>query len=341
MKKHLIAAGVVAAFAAPAMAQNVSVYGIVDVNYQYQDVDNGTGNTAMSQSGLATSRLGFRGSEDLGGGLKAEFQLEGKLVNSDGQVGTTSTDTLFDRESWVGLSGAFGAIRLGLSDVSDSVNIDAKVSQIGDFGLITELSTDKKKVIRYTTPNFNGLSAQVGYASPDSSVSSVTGAVTEATNNSISNLYIAYEKGPLGVYAGFENKKISASYDQSQTNIGAKYDFGAFSVGLVYSTRDGVGTGSTSAPYNAAAASGDKDYKQYVLSVAAPLGNGFKAHAAYQNRDLGGADTSLADFRTITLAVTKAMSKRTTAYGAIVDKSYDLTSDPDNKTVILGVTHSF
>jgi predicted porin len=329
MKKHLIAAAVAAAVVAPAaMAQNVSIYGILDMNWSAVDTDGTAGtSSAMGSNALATSRLGFRGSEDLGGGLKAEFQLEGKLSPENGQLGATGTtstaNTMFDRESWVGLSGGFGAVRFGLSDVTSSVNIDSKVSQMGDLGLISELSTDKKKVIRYTTPNFNGFTAEVGYANPDST----TAANGETTVGKLKNLYAAYEKGPLGVYLGYENLNTTATYDQKQMNFGAKYDFGVVSVGAVYATRDGA---------TAAA----NDFDQMVVSVAAPLGNGLKLHAGYEVYDTDNTATA-SDFKSITVALTKAMSKRTTLYAAFIDTDKELASEKDSKQYTVGIVHSF
>ena len=334
MKKHLVAAAVAAAVAVPVMAQNVSVYGILDVNLSSIDTSGASSETVLGKSALATSRLGFRGSEDLGGGLKAEFQLEGTLDPTTGVLGTSAastsnsvTDSMFDREAWVGFSSGFGSIRAGTTDVSDAVNIDAKVSQAGDLGLISELSTDKVRTIRYTTPSFSGFSAQVGVASPNST------ATSEVTNGSITNFYAAYEQGKLGVYAARESVERTQTYDQKQSTVGAKYDFGAASVGLVYSKRKGAEATS--------GAAGDEDYKQYVLSAAVPLANGYTLHGAYQSRDLAGTDNATRDFSTVTLAVTKSMSKRTRLYAAFIDKDFDAAASADTKQYTVGVVHNF
>lgn len=338
MKKHLIAAAVVSAFAAPAMAQNVSVYGVLDVGYNYTDTDVTGGNSALNENSLVTSRLGFRGSEDLGGGLKAEFQLEGKLQPTNGELGKTSGETsgsnLFDRESWVGLAGNFGAVRVGRSDVTDVHNIDSKVSQLGNLGLISTNSGDLAKTIRYSTPSFKGFSAQIGYASPDSRTTSGT---AENTINSVSSVYLAYEAGPLGLYIGQDEKKISATLDQKQTTIGAKYDFGMASVGLVYGSRDNAAASSSTA-YTTSATG--KDLDMTVLSVAVPLSNGYKLHAAYESQDLDGSDAA-ADFSSVTLAVTKSLSKRTSLYAAFISTDKDLNTENDSKSYTVGVVHSF
>lgn len=108
MKKHLAAA--LAVFAAPSFAQsNVTLYGIVDMFYQYAD---GADSVSRLQSGgLHGSRFGFRGSEDLGGGLKANFTLEGGINVDDGSSGQGGIT--FGRAAHVGLSGPFGTVSLG------------------------------------------------------------------------------------------------------------------------------------------------------------------------------------------------------------------------------------
>lgn len=89
MKKSLIAFAVLGAFASAASAQsNVTVYGIVDAAVMYTNNQAGGTNKAVMEAGqLLTSRWGIKGSEDLGGGLKANFNLEGTLANDTGAAG--------------------------------------------------------------------------------------------------------------------------------------------------------------------------------------------------------------------------------------------------------------
>jgi predicted porin len=111
MKKALLALAVLAAFAGTASAQtNVTMYGVLDMALQHEN--DGVNSTTALDSGIQSgSRLGFKGTEDLGGGLKANFDLEAG-VNAD--TGTSSQGgILFGRQAWVGLSGGFGSLRLG------------------------------------------------------------------------------------------------------------------------------------------------------------------------------------------------------------------------------------
>ena len=131
MQKKLIVAAVAGALAAPlAIAQsNVTIYGIADVGVEWGD--SGFGNKFRVQSGQASgSRLGFKGSEDLGGGLKANFTLEMGFALDNGQLTTHNSQTtnsasiiktaptttgtvIFARQAWAGLSGNFGEVNLG------------------------------------------------------------------------------------------------------------------------------------------------------------------------------------------------------------------------------------
>src|SRR5437867_5276807 len=109
MKKSLLALAVLGAFAGAASAQSsVTLFGIVDVNARY--VKNGDVKAkSLGTDGINSSRLGFRGVEDLGGGLKAGFHLE---AGTNPDVGTTNAK-FFNRRSTVSLLGGFGEVRLG------------------------------------------------------------------------------------------------------------------------------------------------------------------------------------------------------------------------------------
>ena len=138
MKKSLIAFAVLSAFAASASAQsNVTLYGIIDAAAMYDTNQTASGGKllTMSSGQLLTSRWGFKGSEDLGGGTKAIFDLEGTLNNTTGGAGAGfggnsftqagSGTSLFDRLSYVGVTGDFGTLTGGRNNILgvDSVGL--------------------------------------------------------------------------------------------------------------------------------------------------------------------------------------------------------------------------
>ena len=285
MKKHLIAAAVAGILAAPAMAQ-VTVYGIMDLAVRSSSPDVGPSTTTMVSGSFYTSRLGFKGTEDLGGGLKASFTLEGK-VDSD-----TGATTLGNRESSVALSGGFGAITLGRTDTSQSEAIDlvAHFANMGNFGLngAPEYTGDQPNTIRYTSPSMGGVTLQVGTSLGDERGGD--------DNNSIS---LAYATGPLSIAVGFDD----VGNDDFQV-IGARYDAGAFAVGISAGKRDAA-----------------TDIDTMGLSAMINLGSGMAAHVGVRTME-SGTD----EFKTTNLGVSKALSKRTTLVGMYQDTDKGATA---------------
>lgn len=110
MKKSLLALAVLGAFVGVASAQSsVTLYGTIDLNARYVKNDGSTRRLSLGQDGLNSSQLGFRGVEDLGGGLKAGFTL---LSGVNADTGSTNAQ-FFNRRSTVSLMGGFGEVRLG------------------------------------------------------------------------------------------------------------------------------------------------------------------------------------------------------------------------------------
>ena len=109
MKKSLLALAALTAFTGVASAQSsVTLFGIVDVSMR--NVKNGpTSLKSLSTDGMGSSRLGFRGVEDIGGGLRASFWLEGSLAADTGNANGQN----WQRRSTVSLTGGFGEVRLG------------------------------------------------------------------------------------------------------------------------------------------------------------------------------------------------------------------------------------
>lgn len=339
--KKLIATAVMAVMATAAQAQNVTVYGIIDT--AVQNYSNGTDRYTRSADGvLNTSRFGVRGSEDLGGGLKANFQLEALLGPSQGTLGSTTATETFNREAWVGLSGGFGEIRVGRQDVTFAQNIDSGASQAGDFalravngGTNVELGTDQKNVIKYISPAIGGLTVQLGHASGNAA-----GATTDAQaeQNGIS---LDYRVGKARLMAGYQkNGGATTAAERDFTVYGVSYDFGFVSAGFTY----GEGDVSTT---------GDVKNKTTTTSVKVPLGKGVAAHAVYSTAK-DGSKSSDGEGSGYTLALTKELSKRTTVYAAYtaVDNeanskmSMNTTTAPataglDPKAVTVGISHVF
>src|SRR5664279_301590 len=118
MKKSLLALAVLGAFAGAASAQSsVTLYGTVDLSGKYVKNDGSSKRVSLARDGINSSQLGFRGIEDLGGGLKAGFDLLASVGADSGDIGAgqsaTGSGTFFTRRSVIKLIGNFGEIRGG------------------------------------------------------------------------------------------------------------------------------------------------------------------------------------------------------------------------------------
>ena len=316
MKKSLIALAVLAASGAAMAQSSVTLFGIVDTGVGYvknsgskniYDMQ-GQNKSGMTNSGNATSRLGFRGVEDLGGGLKAGFWLEGEIFPDNG------AKTLdFQRRSTISLAGAFGEVRLG-RDLTPGYVKASSYDMFGQVGMgqflgwspnLTGTLGDTNGVrgsnmLSYYTPNMGGFHAAVAYGFGEDHA-------TNKTDRYVGG-YAAYDNGPLSATLSVDKKNglLSAgpsnyNVDRSQVAAGASYDFGMAKLsGLVQQVKfKEVGTPST-----------DK-YNNWMLGVSAPVGPG-TVKAQYAAYKVKGTDDKA---HQISLGYVYDMSKRTAVYG--------------------------
>src|SRR5574340_655132 len=163
MKKSLIALAVAGVVSAPAFAatSNVDVYGKLHVSVSvFDDQSNTLEDTQISSN---ASRIGFKGAEDLGGGLSAIWQIESG-VNLDEGNGTWAS-----RNSFVGLKDGFGTVMIGNNDTplkSIGRTIDLFGDTLADSRNVTGVESDTraKNSVTYNSPSFSGLAFAAQYA---------------------------------------------------------------------------------------------------------------------------------------------------------------------------------
>ena len=231
MKKSLLALAVLGAFAATAQAQSsVTIYGIVDAGITMQSKAASSGSTvnnklfALTSGGMSGSRLGFKGTEDLGGGLKANFVLESGFNTDTGALNSQEQNqtNLFRRTSTVGLSGAFGSVNVGRqTDFAYSgVNGGTAVySTQGYMGIFTDDNGSSQarlagsrtdNSIRYDMPAFNGLTGGVMYGFGEQ-----TGAGSAGQSYSAG---LKYDNGPISFGGSYYQSKFGATPSDSVLN---------------------------------------------------------------------------------------------------------------------------
>ena len=314
MKKSLIALAVLAASGAAMAQSSVTMFGVVDTGVSYIKGSGGNSNYGLSTGNMSSSRLGFRGVEDLGGGLKAGFWLEGGFNADAGDgkaAGASGSGFEFARRSTVSLMGNFGEVRLGRDETAAYNKLAAysNFSVIGMGGFRGWNSTTgngirQNNMIAYFTPNFSGFTAGVNYAFGETAGSSKTGRYFGG--------FAAYNNGPLSVTVGADRKNnaneavagFAGATKLDTYGLGASYDFGVAKVnGLVLQAKEkdaGVNTKQTS----------------YALGVSAPVGGVgvVKAqYALYNAKNDTAANTGKA--HQLSLGYEHNLSKRTAVYG--------------------------
>src|SRR5690625_3308645 len=227
MKKTLLAAALMVGFAGVAQAEtSVTLYGVVDggVGYQRLKTEADAGNAKATRSGLLSgvqrgNRWGVRGSEDLGNGLRAIFQLESGFDINTGE--SAQGGRLFGREAHFGLAGdSWGQLTFGRQTTVSSQYIPSIGSPFGasfmqaNFGATFSAvnTTRYDNMIQYQTPSFSGFQAGLGYsfnADGPQAPTLKSGGVKTKLNNKAWTAALRYANGPIA--AGL-------SYDQSKAD---------------------------------------------------------------------------------------------------------------------------
>jgi predicted porin len=332
MKKTLLALATLTAFAGVASAQStVTIGGIMDVGVA--NVKNGSAGSikSLSSGRSATSRLIFRGVEDLGGGLKANFWLESEVgvdTGSGGSTVGTATGVFWARRATVGLSGGFGEIRAGRENNStfnswNSIELFGYVgvaspanlrgSFFGNSNGGTATAVRQSNAVTYLLPTLGGLYGQV----------QVSAGENAANQQKSASFRLGYAAGPLNISAGYgKMDKDGAMVDDLTTmNLVGSFNAGFATFGLgyeksEYSTRDQqlitvnvqvpVGNGAFKAQYTtssgtgAAATPDQYDAKMFGLGYVYNLSKRTSLYASYGSINNGGSVTSGANFTATT-----------------------------------------
>ena len=340
MKKSLIALGAALACLGSVHAQSsVQVTGLVDAYVGSMRLAGASGHTnVVGSGGMTTAWFGFKGTEDLGGGLKANFLLT-SFFQADSGAPTRQIpgDTFFSRDASVGLSGGFGNVQLGrgmapnflptilLNPFGDSFTVSplvlhANVPNVGAgwFNQTTPVDTGWNNEIIYTTPNFGGLTANVHYQFGEQAGKS-------GKNNT--GLNVMYFGGPLTLMGFYESAQISYATGgvmdkQTDWMLGGAYDFG---VAKAYATYGQAKTNDNDAT----------DRKTFSLGADVPVGAGAIklaiARTKMDNLDLRRTTTSV--------GYDHNLSKRTDVYAVAMRDQ--ITSLSSGTSLILGIRHRF
>jgi predicted porin len=301
--KQTILAAAAAGLAGLASAQSsVTLYGVADVA-----VAKTTGVATRMYSSTTpnngTSRWGMRGTEDLGGGLKAGFNLEAQVGMTDGSTATA----YFARASNLTLGGDWGSIKAGRTltpsyhgvmawELTGAANYSVVNSQFGYGGLNSRHNSE----FSYTSPSWGGLSVTVGHI-----------LAADNGNAAKSDINVMYRSGPLSAgltYNRIDNKGKNMS-------LGGAYNFGSVKVAGSWQDATGAGLG-----------------KGFTLGATVPMGN--LSLTVDLARDTRKKDTDAI------IEAKYALSQRTRLYGVVVQNGAGKAAKSVNSTVV-GIRHNF
>lgn len=362
--------------AGSAIAQSsVEIYGVIDQSFATTSIDASApaGNQTLkttdtgNQSGLATQRLGFRGVEDLGGGLKARFQIESSLT-----AGNAGTNGFGSRPTFVGLEGSFGTILLGRQDTpllkavvpqlagganniagqlmwssfvaplsNDNLTaaLPGTVTTLADAGLgRIARETTINQAINYITPTINGLSAEVQIGRSDAKLG---GSLTGNAKTDNQGLNIRYAAGPLTLAVATHRQEAVTNNVVTRKNendyVGATYNAGFATLSLQH------GASKSTAANNVKF----YDNKGTQFGAQIPVNAQINAFASYGKGERTFEGTDKFEQNSYQLGATYSLSKRTRIYTILGhqklkgDSATTAGTSLKERQTAIGVSHTF
>lgn len=345
MKTAFIAMAAALACSGAAYAQsNVQLTGLADMYAGSVKMAGQARKGVVGSGGMTTSWWGLKGTEDLGSGLKVDFNITAFMRMDTGEMGRFPGDTFFSRDANIGLNGSFGRIGLGrdkapnflptilTNPFGDSFTISPLVLHAntptaawGGARLTTPADTGWSNMLVYTTPNFGGLTANVYYQFGEQS----TPGNKNKKNVGVNALY---SSGPLSLTAFYERDQITnpgsgtVMPTKSDWMVGGSYNFDIVKLYATYG--------------QAKVKDLDSKSKTYSLGLDIPVSGTPGTVKAAVARTKYEAATD-ATRTTATLGYDHFLSKRTDVYTALM---YDRVSDASPKTgtsLIAGIRHRF
>ena len=361
MKKTLIAVAALSAMAASAMAANVTVSGVVDLGFNFQNVKKGdTTRTFQMKSGQNSgSRVMFKGAEDLGNNVEVGFQLESGFAADSGLLGGESN--IFQRESRLYVKTAFGTLHAGRFGALDAGTGSVSIfggSDMAAFGTgwsdvattkpILKISSRYDNSIAYQSPTFAGVSLYVMHSLKESDqtkdfLAEDKGNEGRPSANRYNGIGLKYVNGAFNAafVASQQNYKSEAVNPENGLvySLGAGYNFGVCKV-MAEGQYFDMGKDNVT---------GSKVEKGWgtVLSVTAPVAGGkLYASAGYKDAEQTVNSDNKQKAFNLGLGYTYNFSKRTMFYTAagyqeVKDEDSSGSSKTKTTTVITGLVHKF
>lgn len=286
-----------------AAQSSVSLYGVVDAGLARESGKHRTGHSnALISGGNSASRLGFRGSENVGDGWKALFVLESGFAVDDGAL--TQGGLLWGRKSFMGLSSPYGTLTLGRQDsplYDYAAEMDPLIGVLAFTRIVTLASKYRRNnnTIKYGSSVLYGFKGQLAYSFGETAGASASGRVLSAGVNytagqSSSSLSMQTINTQPRSPAGIKTIRL--------INLGSRYDFGFAALSLMAQTnKSNEGAKAL-------------DSRDFLAGVSVPLGPHKIAASVIVHKDRKQAD---GEARQLAVSYTYALSPRTSLYGGV------------------------
>ena len=338
-------------------ANPVTLYGRMYLMFENVKADGGTAAPVPSRNRVSnngSSLLGFRGTEDLGGGLKAFFQFETEFR------GDSNNSNFGTRNSGVGLQGDFGSFVLGRWDTPYK-NAGTKYDQFSNTTLAgyTAVMADRgnfsrreQNVVQYWAPEFSGVQIRASYTANENR--------TATASPTVVSLSAGYDKGPIAVtYAVEKHKNIFKNYtaaaataagtDETGHMLGGRVKFGDFTVGALVERfkKNGGGTTITSDQrsqmFNLSYAMGKSEY---VFQMQRSKNGATRANAAAPLAEPDAKVTSVGYFyrfsrRTSFIGLYSVTKNNRFGLGNFGANDLSISADQDPRGFAVGLRHTF
>ena len=383
MKKSLLALAVVAALPGVALAQSsVTISGNIKTGITRFSTDSVTGVGKIKDTALSdgSSRIILSGTEDLGGGMAATFQIDNRFNGNEGTsaqgFGTQPQGALAGGNTWVGVKGGFGEVRFGNLDTHYGKGLDefgARATSLGasSTSLLDYIGANPiavtsrtKNVIRYNSPVMSGFSAQVDYSTAPFQIEGGTNYQTSTTLTTInpgkgqaSHAEVNYREGPIYVGVSVWDAKVenvtsavalapTAKSGEESMKLYGSYDLGIAKIGAQYD--------DSKLKFGSAA---DQKRKASHIAVTAPMGMGAilfqytKAQGISGQTNTGatqvsiGYDYSLSKRTSVGVNYSKINNETAATYnfftGTALQNAPGVAKGTDTSMFYAGVRHAF
>jgi predicted porin len=352
-KAALIALGLAAGAGAHAQT-NVTIYGIVDAALVGESGGSTGHQTKITSGAAAASRIGFRGSEELGGGMSAFFTLETGTKIDTGEL--DAANTIFNRQAFVGLKTNAGAIALGRQYTPYHTTLTAVADPFGTgyAGTSKNLFPDNgtnvrtSNTITYASPKVNGVNVELAYSAGEQSTLSAGrqfGGAVDVTHGAL-RVRLAYNSKNTDVAATGTNHDLGRNL-----LLGANYDFRWIKLYGAYGVDKGTGSatlGNANNPYGGVKPTPSTDGRDLLLGFTAPVGPGTLMFSTQHKDDRTHFNQDATEWG---IGYLLALSKRTglyAAYAHIDNKNgagYTVANNTESGTgntgYNLGIRHTF